>query len=265
MRLITTKRLLTRAPVGGRAEQNRMRDKTRETLHNERILPKAEIFWGWATPAGQERVRRRVQLLKQLGNFHEGMRVLELGCGTGMFTQHLAKTSVDLTAVDLSEHFLAKALVRVADKRTTFCACDAEKLCFPSDAFDAVVGISILHHLDMGSVTPEIRRVLKNRGRIVFTEPNMLNPQIFVQKNVPFFKRLMGDSPDERAFTRWPLQRFLEKYGFVNVNVLPFDFMHPFSPSFAIGLISRLGTALERVPVVREIAGSLLISAELQK
>jgi ubiquinone/menaquinone biosynthesis C-methylase UbiE len=241
-----------------------VRDKTLETLHNERILAKAEIFWGWATTAGQARVHRRVQLLNRLGNLGEGMKVLELGCGTGMFTQHLAKSSAKLTAVDLSHEFLRKASNRIAES-PSLCACDAEKLCFRDNTFDCVVGISILHHLEIPSVGPEIKRVLKNGGTIVFTEPNMLNPQILVQKNIPFIKRLAGDSPDERAFTRWQMKTLLQTFGFVEVKVLPFDFVHPFIPAVAIRSIAKLGDVLERVPLVREIAGSLLISARLRK
>jgi hypothetical protein len=41
---------------------------------------------------------------------------------------------------------------------------------------------------------------LKSGGTIYFTEPNMLNPQIAIQKNVSWVKRKLGDSPDETAF-----------------------------------------------------------------
>ena len=53
----------------------------------------------------------------------------------------------------------------------------------------------------------DIYRVLKPGGTIYFTEPNMLNPQIAMQKNIPWIKRKLGDSPDETAFFRWPLRR----------------------------------------------------------
>ena len=39
----------------------------------------------------------------------------------------------------------------------------------------------------------------------------MLNPQIAIQKNIPWVKRKLGDSPDETAFFRWPLRRLLEE------------------------------------------------------
>jgi len=35
-----------------------------------------------------------------------------------------------------------------------------------------------------------------------FAEPDMLNPQITLQKNIPALKRRLGDTPDETAFSR---------------------------------------------------------------
>ena len=60
--------------------------------------------------------------------------------------------------------------------------------------------------------------------------PNMLNPQIAIQKNVSWVKRKLGDSPDETAFFRWPLQRLLERTGFRDVRIDPFGFLHPKTP-----------------------------------
>jgi hypothetical protein len=60
--------------------------------------------------------------------------------------------------------------------------------------------------------------------------PNMLNPQIAIQKNVSWVKRKLGDSPDETAFFHWPLQRLLERTGFRDVRIDPFDFLHPKTP-----------------------------------
>ena len=114
--------------------------------------------------------------------------------------------------------------------------------------FDSVVGSSVLHHLEIEEALREIYRVLKPGGTIYFTEPNMLNPQIAIQKNVPWIKRKLGDSPDETAFFRWPLWRLLEQTGYRDVRIDPFDFLHPKTP---VALID----SRERVrPVSRERA-----------
>src|SRR5438445_13488079 len=88
---------------------------------------------------------------------------------------------------------------------------NAYQLSYPDAVFDSVVGSSVLHHLEIQEAIREIYRVLKPSGTIYFTEPNMLNPQIAIQKNVPWVKRKLGDSPDETAFFRLPLRRLLEQ------------------------------------------------------
>jgi hypothetical protein len=89
----------------------------------------------------------------------------------------------------------------------------------------------------------------------------MLNPQIAIQKNVPWIKRKVGDSPDETAFFRRPLRRLLEGTGYRDVRVEPFDFLHPKTPASLISGVAMLGGFLENLPVVSEFAGSLYIRA----
>ena len=94
-----------------------------------------------------------------------------------------------------------------------------------------------------------------------FTEPNMMNPQIALQKNIPALKRKLGDSPDETAFFRWSLKKLLMKTGFKEIVIKPFDFLHPALHPSLIPFISSLGEAVEKTPLLKEIAGSLYISA----
>jgi SAM-dependent methyltransferase len=238
-----------------------LRIKSAEIAHNLRISKKAEVFWGWATPAGKARVQRRIRLISRLAELKKGLRVLELGCGTGTFTQYFAQTGISLFAIDLSADFISRARAKMSEMPNALCVCDAESLCFQENSFDVVLGVSILHHLSLNPVLSEIKRVLRDGGTLVFTEPNMLNPQILAQKNISVLKRWAGDSPDEGAFLRWRIQKLLQEGGFCDVRVEPFDFVHPFVPAFAVGLAERTGAVFERLPLIREFAGSLLIRA----
>lgn len=189
------------------------------------------------------------------------MRVLELGCGTGYFTRELALTGAEVLAIDISPELLAAAQREVRAENVKFAVDNAYALSLPDGAFDSVVGSSVLHHLEIDRAILELHRVLRPGGVLCFTEPNMLNPQIAAQKNIPSLKKRMGDSPDETAFFRWPLAGKLARAGFAGIQVQPFDFLHPGTPPPLIGVVDRLGRWLESRRVVGEIAGSLHIRA----
>jgi len=194
-------------------------------------------------------------------DIREGMRILELGCGTGYFTRELARTGAMIDAVDISPELLAVAREHCPTVNVTFQIQNAYALEYEDSVFDAVVGSSVLHHLAIEQALTQIYRVLRPRGTICFTEPNMLNPQIAIQKNVPAVKRRLGDSPDESAFFRWALRRQLERADFARIQIRPFDFLHPQTPSRLIPLIRTAGDWCERIPLISEIAGSLYIKA----
>lgn len=187
--------------------------------------------------------------------------VLEIGCGTGLFTEELAKSGNRITAIDISEDLLALARQRVSAGNVTFKVENAYATTFPDGSFDFIVGSSCLHHLDVERALREFHRLLRPGGGLMFTEPNMLNPQIALQKNIPYLKRLAGDSPDETAFVRFTLGRKIAAAGFGNVSIVPFDFVHPAIPGFMLGAAVPLLNLLEKVPLLREIAGSLVVRA----
>lgn len=227
----------------------------RERKHGLEILKTSESNWGWHTPAGRIRWQRRLDHLRS-PSLPAGSKVLEIGAGTGTFTADLAVTFEDLTAIDISPHLLEAAKMR-APRAKLHCM-DAHAMDFDSNSFDAVIGCSVLHHLNWAVALREFHRVLKPGGVIRFSEPNLLNPQIFLQKNIPLLKRLAGDSPDEYAFTAARIRRDLERAGFVSVRAEPYEFLHPAVPERLIPVVTRLEAFLMRTPV-RRIAGSLLL------
>ena len=233
-----------------------------EISHGQHIAGHAEAVWGWDRPTGPARLKRRTDFLIHYGALKSDASVLEIGCGTGVVTEYLARSGASITGIDLSPHLLGKALDRKVSDRVTFRVGNAEALDFPDSSFDAVVGSSVLHHLDLDRALDEIRRVLRPGGRMAFSEPNMLNPHIFVQKNIPWVKRLAGDSPDETAFFRWAISNRLRLAGFADPEVIPYDFLHPAVPAPFIPSVSHLSRFLEQMPLIRELAGSLILSAE---
>ena len=234
--------------------------KENELEHSKKLLVNPDNIWGREGLIGEIRLERRAKMIKDFCLIWPGKRVLEIGCGAGALTEKLATTGAEITATDILPEFLTLTEDKTPNIKTQIT--DGETLRgLPNDYFDAVVGLSILHHLDLDKALPNIYRVLKKGGSIAFSEPNMLNPQIALQKNVPIFKKAAGDSPDETALISFLMRRKLKKYGFSGVSIMPFDFLHPSIPDKYARLAEKVGYAIESFPFVNQIAGTLFIGA----
>jgi len=115
--------------------------------------------------------------------------VLDLGCGPGALSFFLNSVNPDLhiVGVDISKHSIEHAHNRVTkeDKRSIdFCIADAKTLPFPSETFDGVISINLLHHSPDLQVLGEVQRVMKSGGRLLLIDLTPHNPFI------NFFRRV---------------------------------------------------------------------------
>lgn len=217
------------------------------------------LIWGWGTMAGRLRAIRRAEMIASGAHLRSGIRVLEIGCGTGIFTEMFAQTGAEIVAVDISADLLKVAKARdlsvagVQFLERRFEECDVD------GPFDAVIGSSVLHHLDLESALPRILTLLKPAGVISFAEPNMLNPQVFIERKLSYLPCFWYVSPDETAFIRHRLRSVLKRFGFEKIEVKPFDWLHPATPARLIHAVRNVARILEKVPIIREFAGSLYI------
>lgn len=100
-------------------------------------------------------------------------KILEVGCGEGLFLSSLGSTSSDLEmfGVDISEQMLQRAKERISGKNINLIKADGCNLPFEDNTFDSVVCISVLYNLDFENVTrvvKEMFRVCKSEGKIYF-------------------------------------------------------------------------------------------------
>ncbi|HED13240.1 MAG TPA: class I SAM-dependent methyltransferase [Gammaproteobacteria bacterium] len=237
-----------------------------EIAHGKFISENPDKVWNYNTKAGKYRAlwkSRQILDCLQVTSYPE-LKVLEVGCGSGEYTKYFAEKICNLVATDLSDDLLQIAQHNVNRPLVKFMPEDVHHLTFPSDHFDAVIGNSILHHLNIEPALEEILRVLKKGGRLLFNEPNMLNPYIFVQKHSKLIKKMTGDSPTETAFYKGAFKRLLEKHHFAHIEITPIDFLPPFTPDLLFPVFRTASVVLQKIPLVKEFSGVLFIRAVKQ-
>jgi ubiquinone biosynthesis O-methyltransferase len=99
-----------------------------------------------------------------------GMRVLDIGCGTGHLSQKLCKKGAKVTGIDISEKMLEKACVKKNAKGLDieYKKMDVYDLEFHDSTFDYVFSMAAFEFIeDMERAFTSIKRVLKDDGIII--------------------------------------------------------------------------------------------------
>jgi SAM-dependent methyltransferase len=230
-----------------------------ERLQGELIASGKEDVWGWSGRAGRIRAARRAEFLVSAAELAPGVRCLELGCGTGEFTERLLASGCELVAVDLSEDTAAIARERVGDQARVVVGNIETGEGLEGLEFDAIVGVSVLHHVDLDATFAHTFSLLRPGGRFAFSEPNMSNPQVWAERNIDPVRRLRHVTPHETAFRADELRRRFEQEGFVVEVCEPFEFLHPRTPGWFVRTALSLESRLEATPL-RSVAGSLRVA-----
>ena len=97
----------------------------------------------------------------------KGEKILDVGCGQGVFARKLAERGAEVTGIDAS-----KNLIKLAQKRSPhikYLVADASSLkMFGAESFDTVACIMAIMNIDpLETVIAEMTRVLKKNGRLL--------------------------------------------------------------------------------------------------
>lgn len=129
----------------------------------------------------QVKVEILVRELRAMRFPMDGLRVLDVGCGTGLLEEAVAAASVDweMTGVDISQKSLDIARGKFAPDAVRLELFDGEHLPFVEDSFDLVLAAGVFHHIPPEKrvvILREIRRVMRVGGMFMLFEHNPYNP-----------------------------------------------------------------------------------------
>jgi ubiquinone/menaquinone biosynthesis C-methylase UbiE len=136
-----------------------------------------------------------------------GRRVLDAGCGTGIYSEWLRERGAEVVGVDASREMLARARERLGatdgerdDPPVEFHRADlAEPLDFPDESFDGVVSALVLDYVeDWHATFAEFARVLRPGGFLVFSVGHPVEEYVD-NEDVTYFDR-------ERVTKQWDVE-----------------------------------------------------------
>ena len=117
-------------------------------------------------------------------------RVLEVGCGTGTFSTLIAASAEQLTAMDLDAGFVAQAQERLGRMENAVALQGDATRSLPEDAFDTVVMLDVLEHIeDDGAMLEALAARLTPGGRIVLKVPAILALHNSMDRAVGHYRR----------------------------------------------------------------------------
>lgn len=186
------------------------------------IASKQKIFW-----ENKERSKRRqpnnpvveafvlpkINFIKKNITILHNDKLLDVGCGNGYFTYHLAKLC-DVTGLDFSDQMLK------INPHHKLIKGNAESLPFTDNSFDIVFCSDLLHHLkNPETAIGEMKRVAKKY--IIISEPNRNNPLMFL------FGLLKSEERGSLKFTKPYINKICRKLELKLIRSLTSGFIYP--------------------------------------
>jgi 2-polyprenyl-3-methyl-5-hydroxy-6-metoxy-1,4-benzoquinol methylase len=176
-----------------------------------------------------------VQIIKKYA--HNCLKVLDVGCGTGNLSQDVKRYFSEVYGVDIDP-----VAAKEAKEKIDVIIASAEFLPFRKDVFDAVISNQVIEHvMNVDSFFMDINRVLKSKGLLIISTPNLcaLHNRILIllgmqptclhvsKVQVGNFLKGVKTSGHIHAFSPSALENLLHLHGFRIIKILGTG-MYPF-------------------------------------
>jgi SAM-dependent methyltransferase len=238
--------------------------RDRELMSVERNLSEMEMsreaYWLRYPGTSPFKLRRRALTVRHCLHVLPGERILELGAGSGLWTEHLSRVlrgQNPITAAVFNEEFLAPPPRRLPDVEFVHVTDLTRDL--PEAAFDYVVGTVILCHDLYPQTLAALHRLLKPGGQLLFFEANFWNPQVLLKNVIRPVGRWSGDARCHVGMRKYELMKRASHQGFTNIDIIPYDIIHARTPRWLLSSLQFVSFILEQTPVVRSLCGTLYI------
>ncbi len=184
----------------------------------EAIRREYRFLAAWYDRIWSRYIRRSIALTLPRLPVKSRLRILDVGCGTGLLLDKLSRRdpTAALVGIDLTLAMLATARRRTLG-RAEVVGVDASMLPFPRDTFDVIVSTSVLHylHAPIGPTLDRWRCCLRPEGSVVITD--WCRDYVSIRLLDRFLRTV--DPAHGRALTVSELRSALIETGYTHVDV----------------------------------------------
>ena len=222
-----------------------------------------EAYWLRHPQTSPVKLRGRAATVRHSFHVVPGQSILEIGAGSGLWTEHLAEVfrgENEITAAVFHEELALRAEERGLPRTTVVHVSDLARD-LPTRSFDYIVGTAILCHDRYAENLRVLYGMLKPGGQLLFFEANLWNPQVLLKNTIPPLGRMAGQASCQIGMRRFRLLQETSRQGLIEVEVIPYDILHPRTPKSLIHAVQSVAFVLEHMPGIRELCGTLYIWA----
>ncbi|MCX7780795.1 MAG: class I SAM-dependent methyltransferase [Negativicutes bacterium] len=165
------------------------------------------------TPHGSYVRRFEHEMIMDLTCAKPGMKILDVGCGTGIYTCELLKQGATVTGIDISPEMLDIARWKTAGygERVSLIQADAAALPFADNEFDMVVSITAMEFFQNPcACLHEMHRVLRPGGHMVVATLNSKSLWAMQRRIKSWFRRTIFSNAN--FYSIGDLRRFLQPH-----------------------------------------------------
>jgi SAM-dependent methyltransferase len=216
-------------------------------------------YWRKHDPIADDRLLWRAQTFRHTVHLLPGQTILELGCGELRFTRsllHVSRKENPITSVTFrswpsvaSDVLPDVELIQLQEFPGALAA----------RKFDYIVAMDLLDRSYSSELLELVYKLLAPGGEIVFYESNPWNP---VHKFRGLLLKLMGRRDPRNLIDRPGLYELLSEIGFIRIYAAFNDFVFAPLTRSLIWFLRNLSILLENAPLIRRMAGSILVHAQ---
>jgi ubiquinone/menaquinone biosynthesis C-methylase UbiE len=201
-------------------------------------MNKFEYFLMTFDPGRHVYLRGIVRELQNISQLAPKKKILEIGCGNGVGTKLINEffKPSEFIATEFDPRLVEVARIKNKDSNINVEAGDATNLRFMDNEFDAVIGLSVIHHIpNWRECVKELHRIIKPNGLLIIKELSIETFESLLGR----LSRHLVEHPYESMLRQNEFLKYVEQKGFKILVCRPHSMLYLLSDFFLVAKKER--------------------------